>query len=464
MNPSRLFRTTAIRLSLRYAVFYAVLTGLGLGSLYWATSRYVDAQIAAGLEHELSVLVNIDRQQGRDKLRQIIAREPVVYTENQRYTLLLDASGKQLLGNLKGWPPALRSDGKVRNIWIDHSLIPVKVEDKDGFWPMIATTLPDGSQLLVAQSVRQAENLQEFILSAMTIILLVSVGLALALGYRLGRQMLLRVDMINDTARKVRQGNLSIRIPRSDRNDEYDEVATHLNRMLNHLEQLVKGMQEVTDNVAHDLRRPLSRLKNRLEVTLLEARDKKDYQQTLQQAVNDVDGMIQTFNSLLEIAQAEAGSSRGEWAMLDLSALACSLAELYQGVAEQHQQRLELRITPSINITGNQHLLSHAISNLLENAIKYAGAGSVITISLSRKKSVIVLCICDTGKGIPQRDFKHVLKRFVRLDSTRSTEGNGLGLSLVAAVAKLHEATLELKDNHPGLAVEIKFNLDPKEA
>lgn len=460
MNRSRLFRTTAIRLSLRYALFYAVLTGLGLGILYWATSRYVDAQIVAGLEHELSTLVKIDQQQGRAKLEQIIAREPAVYTENQRYLLLLDPTGNKKLGGLKGWPDTLETDATVRNIWIDHSLIPVELEDKDGFWPMIATTLDDGSQLLVAQSVRQAENLQEFILSAMSIILLISVGLALALGYRLGRQMLQRVDLINETARQVRQGNLSIRVPRSGNNDEYDEVATHLNRMLNHLQQLLQDMQEVTDNVAHDLRSPLSRLKNRLEVTLLETRDKQAYQQTLQQAVSDVDSMIKTFNSLLEIAQAESGSYRGEWSKLDLSALVSDLGELYEGVAEQNQQHLIVRVAPDRTLSGNQYLLSQAISNLLENAIKYAGQESRIMVELIATEATLTLRVSDNGRGIPDADLEHVLKRFVRLERARSSQGNGLGLSLVAAVARLHNARLVLYNNAPGLAVEINFNLE----
>lgn len=463
MNPNRLLRTTAIRLALRYAVFYGLLTGLGLGVLYWATSRYVDAQISAGLENELAALTRFDQEKGRHRLLEVLSDQPVIDAENRRYLLLTSSDGQKLAGDLKGWPPNLRPDNRVRNIWIEEDLIPYPVEDQDGFWPMIATILPDGSRLLIAQSVRQAEDLQEFVLSAMGLILLVIVGLTLLLGWRMGRQMLKRVDLINDTARQIQQGNLARRVPSSGRNDEFDELATHLNRMLAHIEQLINGMREVTDNVAHDLRRPLSRLRNRLEVTLLEARDEQNYRQTIEHAVSDVDGMIKTFNALLEIAQVEAGSYRGEWEDVEFSTLVHDIGELYQGIAERNGQTLGTKIDPGISIRGNRHLLGQAISNLLENAIKYSDSGSEISMSLSAHAGNPLLSVSDTGPGIPSTDTQHVLKRFVRLDSSRSAGGNGLGLSLVSAVASLHKAQLVLKDNHPGLRVELVFETNKPE-
>jgi len=463
VNLGRLLHTTAIRLALRYAVYYGLLTGLGLGVLYWATSRYVDAQIRAGLKNEVAVLSQIDQEQGRDRLLDVLNNQPVIDAENRRYLLLISPGGEKLAGDLKGWPPSLRADRQVRNIWIEDELIPFIVEDKDGFWPMIATTLPDGSRLLVAQSVRQAEDLQEFILSAMGLILLVIVGLTLLLGWRMGRQMLKRVDQINDTARHILHGDLARRIPGSGRDDEFDELATHLNRMLTHIEQLINDMREVTDNVAHDLRRPLSRLRNRLEVTLLEARDEQNYRQTITHAVSDVDGMIKTFNALLEIAQVEAGSYRGEWKDIDFSTLVHDIGELYQGTAEENGQTLNTTIDPGIRIKGNRHLLGQAISNLLENGVTYSGSGSEISLGLSVSDGAPLLCVSDTGPGIPPADIQRVVKRFVRLDSSRSTGGNGLGLSLVSAVAHLHKARLVLKNNHPGLCVELVFGANRPE-
>lgn len=457
MIQNRLFRTTAIRFALRYALFYTLLTGLGLALLYWATSRYVDAQIAAGLEHQLSVLQTIDSKRGRKQLQKVLATETLSDLENKRYLLLVGPDNKILGGNLKGWPPSLKADKKVRNIWIDDSLIPQSVPDKDGFWPMIATTLSDGSRLLIAQSVRQAEDLQEFILTSIGLILVVTVGVTLILGLKLGKDLLSRVDHFNNIARKIQSGDLTQRVLITEKNDEFDELGIHLNQMLQHIEQLIKGMQEVTDNVAHDLRSPLSRLQNRIEVTLLEGRNEKDYRKTMEESVTDIQGMMRTFNALLEIAQAEAGSYRGEWKTINLSQLTQDIADLYEATAEANKQQLNTTITPDIRITGNQHLIGQLISNLLENAIKHSGSASKIVLNLSLINQQPLLSVSDSGTGIPLSEHDNVLKRFVRLDKARSTSGNGLGLSLVAAVAALHRATLSLHDNQPGLRIECLF-------
>lgn len=457
MNPRRLLHTTAIRLALRYALFYALLTGIGLGVLYWAMSHYVDFQIGSSLENDLATLSQVDREQGRGRLLELLNSRPGIAPENRRHLLLTSPEGKKLAGDLQAWPAQRLPDQKVRNVWIEDELIPHQVEDQDGYWPMIATTLGDGSRLLIAQSVRQADDLREFVLSAMAMLLAVIVGLTLVLGWRMGQQMLGRVDLINNTARQILRGDLASRVASSGRNDEFDELATHLNQMLGHIEGLIKGMREVTDNVAHDLRRPLSRLRSRLEVTLLEARDEQDYRQTMEQAVADTGDMIRTFNALLEIAQVEAGSNRGEWKEMELSTLARDIGELYQGTAEDNGQQLDIDVDPDIFIRGNRHLLAQTISNLLENAVKYSGKGSAILLRLTVDEGYPVLSVSDTGPGIPSKERRHVLQRFVRLDSARSTSGNGLGLSLTLAVAELHGARMELEDNRPGLRVKITF-------
>ncbi|HED12282.1 MAG TPA: HAMP domain-containing histidine kinase [Gammaproteobacteria bacterium] len=457
MNLARLLRTTAIRLSLRYALFYTVLAGLGLGVLYWATSQYVDLQISAGLKRELSKLVELDKKQGRNKLLEVISRQAVVDIENPRYYLLLSSSGKKLAGHLIAWPPSVVADKKVRNILIEDSFIPFRAKNQDGYWPVIAATLPDGNRLLITQSIRQAENLREFILNMMIVILAVFVALTLFLGFRMGNTILRRIDRINGTARLIQQGDLSRRVSLAGSNDEFDELSRHLNEMLLHIERLVNGMQEVTDNIAHDLRHPLSRLRNRFEISLLNARDENTYRQTIEHSLSDIEDIFGIFNALLEIAQTEAGSYRGEWKEVDLSSLIRDVAELYEGNTENNSQHLEIRIEPDIRIKGNRHLLGQATSNLMENAVKYAGSGNQLSISLLMCEGYPLLSVGDNGPGISPADYHEVLKRFVRLDVARSTPGNGLGLSLVSAVAKLHRAELVLKDNHPGLRVEIYF-------
>jgi len=459
MNLRRLLHTTAIRLALRYALFYALLITLGLGVLYWATSRYVDAQMAAGLEQELTRLVQIDRQYGHDRLVAVIAVEQQTASgDNRRYYLLQSSGGQRQAGNLIGWPPGFVANNRVRNVWIEDDLIPEQMPDKDGFWPMIATTLDDGSRLLVAQSVRQAEDLQEFILGTMAIILAVSVGLALTMGWLLGRTLLQRIDAINTTAQQVTAGELSRRVSLSGQDDEFDELASHLNTMLARNEKLLTGMRQVTDNVAHDLRRPLARVRNRIEVTLMEKRDSKEYRSALEETLEDANELMQTFSALLEIAQTEAGSFRGEWKVVDLSALLEELGGLYLDEAEARHKQFELQIEPNLKITGNRHLLAQAISNLLDNAFKYTPDGSTIRLQAAMQAGSLSLTVSDNGPGIAIDQRDKVFERFVRLEPDRSTAGNGLGLSLVKAVADLHKAELRLEDNQPGLRVVLLFN------
>jgi signal transduction histidine kinase len=455
MNLNRLLRTTALRLTLRYALYYALLISTGLAILYWATSRYVDAQIETGLEREIDQLVQIDRRQGQTQLIASIKAEQRVSGNHLRYYLLQDPQGVNLAGNLLDWPPGLNTDRAVRNIWIEDDLIPKRMPDVDGYWPMIGTRLADGSRLLVAQSISQAEDLQEFILSAMAVILILSVGLAITMGWFLGRTFLRRIDSINRTAGLVADGKLSNRITLSDRNDEFDELASHLNAMLDKIELLLTGMREVTDNVAHDLRKPLTRMRNRIEVTLLDQRDSEEYRHALEETIADVNELMHTFNSLLEIAQAEAGSFRGEWTDVDLSELLQDIGELFMDEAEDHPARFNFQIEPGLHARGNRHLLAQAISNLLDNAFKYTPDNCSITLSARSESDLIYIIVADQGPGIPAEQRGHVLERFVRLDTARAMNGNGLGLSLVKAVAALHKAELRLEDNQPGLRVTL---------
>lgn len=453
---NRLLRTSAIRLSLRYSVYYMMIAGAGLAVLYWAASRYVDAQIHAGLVHQLSSLEEIYRTGGRKALMKALdAGSLAGGPGNHRFTLFLAGDGEILAGDLKGWPSAAVSDDKVRNIWIEDSLIPHRLEDQDGYWPSIAARFPDGSRLLIVQSIRQAEDLQEFILSTLLATLALIIGLTLMLGWRMGRQLLARIDQVNQTATRIHQGSLDQRIPISGTGDEFDELAENLNAMLEQINRLIKGMRQVTDNVAHDLRRPLTRLRNRLDVTLLEPRDNREYRAVLEEISEDIAEILKTFNALLEIAQAESGQFRGRMDTLDLSGLATELGEIYAELFKENGQTLIVSADPQSCMHGNRQLLAQVISNLLENAHKYAGNGARIELQVRQVADKVELLVCDTGPGIPGDKFHEVLKRYVRLDNARSSQGSGLGLSLVSAIAKLHKGTLVLMDNDPGLKVSL---------
>ena len=278
---------------------------------------------------------------------------------------------------------------------------------------------------------------------------------ALTMGWLLGRKLLQRIDSINTTAQRVTAGELSGRVALSGQHDEFDELGGHLNTMLERIEKLLTGMHQVTDNIAHDLRRPLARMRNRIEVTLLESRDPDEYLRALDETLQDCDELIHTFNALLEIAQAEAGSVRGEWKNIDLSTLLQDLGDLYLDQAEAQGKHLSLDIEPGLTLTGNRHLLAQAVGNLLDNAFKHTPDSTAIRLEAKRENGKILVTVSDNGPGIASEQREKVLERFVRLESERSTTGSGLGLSLVRAAAELHKAELRLADNHPGLRVSL---------
>lgn len=459
MNLRRLFRTTAVRLTLRYALAYAVVMGLLLAALYWTSSRYVDSQLEAGLEQEMFSLAGKFESGGPQQLAQAVSQREENGLEEGRYYLLIGNDGARIAGNLIGWPPDsnIPYDSKVHSIWVEDDIIPDSRYSDDAYWPVIARELPDGSHLLLSRSVRQAEDLQESTLYLMTFILVMAVLLALAMGVTLGRTILGRMDTISRAAGEIMAGDLSRRVPASGSNDEFDALAERLNSMLDRIQQLIKGIREVTDDVAHDLRSPLSRLRNRLEVTLLEGRSKDEYRDAIGKTIEDAESLIRTFNTMLGIAQLDSGNNRTQWGHVDLNTLASDLEELYKPVAGQKGQEFRLVTGEAAEITGSRDLLAQAIGNLLDNAIKYTPEGGAILLRVKRLEDAIEVMVRDSGAGIPAAEREHVLERFVRLDSSRHTLGNGLGLSLVKAVAQLHGAGLRLGDAGPGLTVTLRF-------
>jgi signal transduction histidine kinase len=348
----------------------------------------------------------------------------------------------------------------VHSVWVEDDIIPGTRYDDDAYWPVIAKELPDGSRLLLARSVQQAEDLQEFTWYLMAFILAAAVLLAIAMGVTLGRAILQRMDTISRTAGDIMAGDLSQRIQISGSDDEFNALAERLNTMLDRVQHLINGIREVTDNVAHDLRSPLSRLRNRLEVTLLERRSESEYRQAISRTIEDAETLLSTFNAILGITQLEAGNPRTHWGPVDLSRLASDLVELYEPVAQKMGQQLRLVTGEDMEITGSRDLLAQAIGNLLDNAIKYTPKDGVIDLRITPSVDAIEVSVADSGPGIPDSEKAHVLERFVRLESSRHTPGNGLGLSLVNAVARLHGADLVLGDNRPGLIVTLRLPRD----
>jgi signal transduction histidine kinase len=271
--------------------------------------------------------------------------------------------------------------------------------------------------------------------------------------------VLRRIDVINATSSKIMSGNLSERIPVTKRNDEFDVLAESLNAMLDRIEGLMQGLKEVTDNVAHDLKTPLTRLRTKAEAALRDGTDPEVQRDALETTLTESDKLIRTFNALLMIARAEAGAPSGAFADVDVSEVAADVAELYEPVAEEREMAFATSIAPDVHLRGNRELIGQAIVNLIENALKYyepaEGKTGRITVSVVRADGRVRIEVGDNGPGIPAEDRSRVLERFVRLEQSRTEEGSGLGLSLVAAVARLHRGEFRIEDNAPGVRAVI---------
>lgn len=460
-DVKRLFHTTAVRISLWYACLYILLAGAALGTYHWTTGRYVDAQLYAGLHDEFVELRQIGERDGIDTLRQEVTSRSRAAGLDGSYYLLVDGALHKVAGNLTRWPEEqddqVAVDETVHVAWIDDSMIPGAGEDDDAYWPVIGKRFEDGSILLLTRSVAQAEEMQMFSIYALSSLLFVIVVLALTMGVFMGRTILARIDNINATAETIMRGDLSRRVPLSGRGDEFDDLAGRLNNMLGRIEQLMQGMREVTDNVAHDLRRPLTRLRNRLDMILLEERSPELYRQTIKKAIHDSEELVTTFNVILQIAQAEAGTLRVKMEDVDLAGVAIQVGEFYRPVAGQRMQRVVVDAERPVTVHGNRDLLSQAVSNLLDNAIKYSPRGGLVLVQVEHMDEGARISVSDSGPGIPVADRERVVQRFTRLDQARSTPGNGLGLSLVKAIAGLHGAKLSFADNGPGLIVRMTF-------
>jgi hypothetical protein len=283
-------------------------------------------------------------------------------------------------------------------------------------------------------------------------------------GYWVSRKLLQRIDAVTATTRTIMEGDLTGRLPVDGSGDELDRLSASLNLMLARIEQLMAGLREVSDNIAHDLKTPLNRLRNRVEAALREPYGEPTYREAMERTIEEADSLIKTFNALLSIARLEAGAGGDLKESLDVSELVRDVAELYEPVAEEHGLVLRADVGEPVFARADRQLLGQAIANLIDNAIKYgtpedAGGGTKpeVSVTASAKGDMAKIIVSDRGPGVPPSDRERVLGRFVRLEASRSAPGSGLGLSLVAAVARLHGGTLRLEDNHPGLKVVLSL-------
>ncbi|PKQ08132.1 MAG: two-component sensor histidine kinase [Alphaproteobacteria bacterium HGW-Alphaproteobacteria-11] len=459
MPLTNLLKTSTFRLAVIYLALFAASAITLLAYVYWNTAGFLARQTDEAVEAEITGLAEQYRQGGLPLLVHTViqrSRDP-----GQSLYLVLDPASRVLAGTLDARPAiAAGADG-----WFDFDYnrktldgTEVKAARARAFY------LPEGYYLLVGRDVQERREIENLITNALIWAIAMTVALGLAGGLFMSRNMLARVDDINRSSRDIMDGDLSQRLPIAGTGDELDQLGRNLNAMLDQIEALMTGMRQVTDNIAHDLRSPLNRLRNRLEVTLMQEASPADYRHALERTIAEADNLLGTFNALLMIARAEAGSLREAMTWVDLAAIVNDAAELYEPVAEQSGLTLRVDVQEGLQIRGNRELLSQATANLIDNALKHGlpqsgDAEHIITVSAmpdpARPGRGVVLAVADRGIGIPPGERHHVLERFVRLEASRNTPGSGLGLSLVAAVARLHGGQIELEDNKPGLKVNL---------
>jgi signal transduction histidine kinase len=312
-----------------------------------------------------------------------------------------------------------------------------------------------GVRLLVGRDVREARDFRELLLSALNIGLALTLALGVAGGFVFSRGVMSRIESISRTCRRIMSGDLAQRVPVRRRNDEMGELADSINAMLDQIERLMKGMRQVSEAVAHDLRTPLTRLRSRLESAQRRASNPAE-RQMIEDALADADSLLATFAALLRVARAEAGS-QSNFVDVDLHTIAGDIADLYGPLAEDKGVKFVVSLEPGLTARGDPNLIAQALANLIDNAVKYTDEGSVTAV-LALQDGCPAFVVADTGSGIPDGYKDKVLERLFRMEQSRTSPGSGLGLSLVAAVAKSHGLGLTLEDNVPGLRVTLRFS------
>ncbi len=454
MLLAKTLRSTTFRLALiSIALFGAVVIGLFV-YVYWATNSFVLSRYDSAIEVERAMLLNTYDTGGRDALIRAIGQRSAAARPEGGVYLLADVSFKPVSGNLEQWPSALNGP----NRWSEFSSAAFGSNaSREALFRATWETLPDGFHLLVGRDISDLGQFAEQISAALLIAILLIFILAAVASISVTRRTVGRIESINATSRAIMERGLGKRIPLRGTADEWDQLAQNLNLMLERIEELMAQVKQVSDNVAHDLRTPLTRIRGRLEKAGFENRLPDHAHSLISETIGDLDDVLRMFSSLTRISQIETTKQTAAFRTVNLVDIATEVVELFDAAAENKGGRVEVAAEKPVFIIGDRDLLFDAMANLVDNAIKHGREDGLVTVCVDGNDSEATLSISDDGPGIPADEFEHVLKRFYRLERSRSTPGNGLGLSLVAAVGHLHGARIMLSDNAPGLRIELHF-------
>ena len=450
-------RTSTFQLALLYMVVFATSVFLLLAFIYWRTAGFMTAQTDETIEAEIAGLAEQYRGRGVNGLITII-RERVARDPNAKSLYLLTTDEYlKLAGNLNGWPVESQSQGSWINFTLDESLgwtgpprqARARIFEVQG-----------GLRLLVGRDVDDLNTLKALIETAINWGMGITLALALLGGFMMSRSTTRRIEVINNTSRKIMNGHLSQRIPTRGTQDDFDQLAENLNQMLDRIVYLMEGIRHVSDSIAHDLRTPLTRLRNQLETTLMMV-DNDEARDQAAKAVAEADQLLATFNALLRIARLETrGNTTADLRPVSLGSLVQDACELYEALSEDKFQTFTQDIDDEVTVEGDRDLLFQMVSNLIDNAIKYTPEEGEIVVKVLKEHDSAIFEVADSGIGVPDDEKDQIFQRFYRVGKSRSLPGNGLGLSLVSAVTEIHQGTIGVFDHHrgaefPGLRVRV---------
>jgi signal transduction histidine kinase len=447
-------RSTTFRLALAAIVTFGLIASAIFTYVYLSTASFVRSRSDQAITDELSDLRGAYQRSGRAGLIELIRNRVTDGGSPGNVYILVDHASAVLAGNLDKWPVA----AAAAQGWTEFRAPGVPDVASERRFRAMSATLQGGDRLLVGTDISDLDSFAAQIRAAVIATIFLMFVLAVVASILVTQRTVGRIESINATSRAIMESGLDKRIPLHGSHDEWDRVAENLNLMLDRIEALMGDVKQVSDNVAHDLRTPLTRMRGRLEKAYHGQRSGDGDQALIGDTIADLDAVLGMFSSITRIAHIETQARKGEFRTVNLVEIAGEVVELYDAAAERDGTDLSITGDHEVLVTGDRDLLFDAIANLVDNAIKHGRAGGKIVVACENVDDEAVIAITDDGPGIPGGERDHVFKRFYRLEQSRYTPGNGLGLSLVAAVANLHGARIELIDQSPGLQVKLWFS------
>lgn len=428
-----------------FAALFALSPMLLLAIVYWLATTYAAKDYREELATEFNVIMDEAKGDDYRSLPQIVEKHLRLHATRPTVYLLEDASGNKLVGNLDAMPPKV---GALE--------VPFPERQIDGALEGYMFETPNGQYLLIGEVSEELDFMEDAIIATFVIGAALSVGVGVLLGILASRTLLARLRTVGTAARSIAAGNMLARVPLRGDADEFEDLGRSINLMLERIEELMRRVRQISSDIAHDLRAPLSLLKQSIEDAKSGARSPARINDALDQAGEQVDAILSTFDSLLKIGQIESGRVPAA-ASVDLSAALSTVVEDFVPAAQDQGRTLTGEIAAGVVIVGEERLIVQLTINLIENALRHTPPGTEIRVRVRRTAEGAVLEVADNGAGVPSSEFQKITRPFYRLPTSAEDVGNGLGLSVVAAIADYHGATLTFADNEPGLRVTVTF-------